>query len=728
MTADTYRRSAPDLDLDDVDELAAYDTDTQGANAADRALDAVSDLASATWAMYRQHLRPVALLAVCAAIGAIVRDGNLRFIVVLPAVAAAVAVVYARSKHRGHRAAQERGHLDTGQLSGRHADRINADALRVATITAICGAWVLAANVTNPATLAGWIVWVVFGLIPWAVFTTPIRTRAEHRRLRIPAGPRRAAAPDDATPDDTASDDAASDDANATVRPPASSRRAPRVTDPAPASYRLPTVSLTPAAKASTSVRDLDAQVAALGALLERRRVSARVVGYQRGPTITRFGIELVGDGLVEQVLRLTKNIAYALKVADTAVRMEAPVSGQSLIGVEVPNEARDTVSLSQVLAARRPGVHPLTVALGVTAVDASPFLANIAEMPHLVVAGASGGGKSGCLNSIICSLLLNVTPDEVGMVFFDPKKVELTQYRGIPHLVFDVVTKSKTAITALEWLDAELDRRTDELEAAGVRNITEYNEAVASGAYQAPKGSRHVVEPFRHLLVVVDELADLMLSHKDEVEPIVVRIAALGRAPGIHLILATQDPRAEVLTGLIKSNVPWRIAFQTATREASQIILGVPGAEKLLGKGDALVRTGDQVALIRLQSPWVSTADIAEIVRYWKTQPPPAGHRPAMPIPTAPVADDADDTNPNHASTVGDSRTGPETVLDAARRLAESHPDGFDKAQIAAETPHLMNATRDRALTDLTRGDASPLVRVPGERGRYTLRTTPTE
>lgn len=714
MTADTYRRAAP---ADDFDESAADDTDLQELNAADRVLDAASDLASAAWAMYRQHLRPVALLAVCAATGAIVCDSHIMFIVVLPAVAVAVAAVYARSKHRGHLAAQERGHLDAGQLNGRHADRINAEALRAATITAICGAWILAANVTDPATLPGWIVWIVFGLIPWAVFTTPIRTRAEHRRLRLPTGPRRAAAPVD-TDTDTG--------AETTVRLPADpTQRRPQTADPAPAGYRLPTVALTPAAKAATSGKDLDAQVAALAALLERRRVSARVVGYQRGPTITRFGIELVGDGLVEQVLKLTKNIAYALRVADTAVRMEAPVAGQSLIGVEVPNEARDTVSLGQVLAARRPDAHPLTVALGVTAVDAIPYLANIAEMPHLVVAGASGGGKSGCLNSIICSLLLNVTPDDVGMVFFDPKKVELTQYRGIPHLVFDVVTKPKGAITVLEWLDAELDRRTDELEAAGVRNITEYNEAVTSGAYQAPKGSRHVAEPFRHLLVVVDELADLMLSHKDEVEPIIVRIAALGRAPGIHLVLATQDPRAEVLTGLIKSNIPWRIAFQTATREASQIILGVPGAEKLLGKGDALVRTGDQVALVRIQSPWVSTADITKIVGYWKTQPPPAGHRPAMPVPTAPTADD---TNPNHTSTAGDSRTGPETVLAAAHRLAGSNPDGFDKAQIAAETPNLMNATRDRALTDLTRGDASPLVRVPGERGRYTLRTTPTE
>lgn len=711
MTADTYRRTATDAD---VDESVA---DPGELNAADRALDAVGDLAAATWSMYRQHLRPVALLAVCAGIGAIACDGHVPFIIVLPAVAVAAAAVYARSKHRGHRAAQERGHLDAGQLTGRHADRINGDALRAATITVICGVWVLAANVTNPAALPGWIVWVLFGLIPWAVFTTPIRTRAEHRRLRIPTGSRRATTPVDT---DT--------NVETTVRLPATPPRSRTpAADPAPAGYRLPTVTLTSAAKAPTSGKDLDAQVAALGALLERRRVSARVVGYQRGPTITRFGVELIGDGLVEQVLKLTKNIAYVLKVDATAVRIEAPVSGQSLIGIEVPNETRDTVSLGQVLISRRPDAHPLTVALGVTAVDANPFLGNIADMPHIVVAGASGGGKSGCLNAIICSLLLHVTPDEVGMIFFDPKKVELTQYRGIPHLVFDVVTKPKNAISALEWIDTELDRRTDELEAAGVRNITEYNEAVASGAHQAPKGSRHTAEPFRHLLVVVDELADLMLSHKDEVEPIIVRIAALGRAPGIHLILATQDPRAEVLTGLIKSNVPWRIAFQTATREAAQIILGVPGAEKLLGKGDALLRTGDQVALIRLQSPWVPTTDIAEIVRYWKTQPPPTGHRPAMPLPTATATTEADDTNPNPASAVGDSRTGPETVLAAAYRLAESNPDGFDKAQIAAETPHLMNATRDRALTDLTRGDTSPLIRVPGERGRYTLRT-PTE
>jgi len=721
MTADTYRRTAP---TDDFDEPAADDFGPQELNAADRVLDVVGDLASAAWAMYRGHLRPVALLAVWAANGAIVCDGHVPFIIVLPAAVAAVAAAYAWSKHRGHLAAQERGHLDAGQLTGRHADRINAEALRAATITAICGAWVLAANVTNPATLLGWVVWIVFGLIPWAVFTTPIRTRAEHRRLRLPTGPRRAAPADTDT------------DAETTVRLPAgagprTAKPAPADSTPAdstPAGYRLPTVALTPAAKAPTSDKDLDAQVVALGALLERRRVSAQVVGYQRGPTITRFGIKLLDDGLVEQVLKLTKNIAYVLKVADTAVRIEAPVSGQSLIGVEVPNGTRDTVSLGQVLSARRPDAHPLTVALGVTAVDAVPFLGNIADMPHIVVAGASGGGKSGCLNAFICSLLLNVTPDEVGMIFFDPKKVELTQYRGIPHLVFDVVTKPKDAISALEWLDKELDHRTDELAAAGVRNIAEYNEAVTSGAYQAPKGSRHVVEPFRRLLVVVDELADLMLSHKDEVEPIIVRIAALGRAPGIHLVLATQDPRKEVLTGLIKSNVPWRMAFQTATREASQIILGVPGAEKLLGKGDALVRTGDQVALIRLQSPWVSTTDIAEIVKYWRTQSPPAGHRPTMTIPTAPAATDADDTNPNRASAVGDSRTAPETVLDAAYRLAVSHPAGFDKAEIAAETPQLMNATRDRALTDLTRGDASPLVRVPGERGRYTIRATSTE
>lgn len=737
MTTDTYHRTDHDAD-DGYDEPGAYATNPGGPNAADRALDAVGDLASAAWAMYRQHLRPVALLAVCAAAGAIVCDGRVMFILVLPAVAVAVAVAYARSKHRGHRAAQERGHLEAGQLNGRHADRINAEALRVATITAICGAWVLAANITNPATLAGWIVWVVFGLIPWAVFTTPSRTRAEQRRLRVPAGGRRARRTVPTEDDDaetTVRLPAAGTPpqrSNGSKRPSSGSKQPVSEADnnEGPSGYQLPDLPAGPA-----PVRPAPAVVeASLAAgdrvvqdVLDRCGIAATVTDHMRGPTVTRYEIKLNAGSRVrvQQVEKLADDFQYAL--ATESIRIEAPVRGKTAIGVEAPNPQgeRDLVTLDQLMAVCPADAHPLTLPIGAGSADGVPELMNLAEDgPHLFVAGASGAGKSGWVNAALCFVLSRATPEQVRMLLIDPKQVELARYAGIPHLVGPIVTDVvRKADDALAWAENEMEARYADFAAVGVVNIDEYNEKVAAGEVTAPRGSGRIIEPHPYLLILVDELADLVML-VPEIEERLIRIGQKGRAAGLHMVLATQSPRADVITPKIKTNVSARLGFQVSDGKDSSIILDERGAERLMGRGDCLWKPKDAPRGRRLQAPWVPPARVKAITQHWRDQASlvPARDRTVAVNWKVAATDPVDDTNPNSTT---DVRTAPEIVLDAARRLAESYPDGFDKAQIAAETPQLMNATRDRALTDLTRGDASPLTRVTGERGRYTLRTT---
>jgi S-DNA-T family DNA segregation ATPase FtsK/SpoIIIE len=416
--------------------------------------------------------------------------------------------------------------------------------------------------------------------------------------------------------------------------------------------YTLPPDSLLRRSHARpVDARRLDETARVLQNTLEQFEVDARVARYTRGPTVTRYEVELGPATKVARVVSLSNDIAYA--VASPDVRIIAPIPGKSAIGVEIPNRDRELVTLGDILGplGTKDDLHPLTVALGKD-IGGEPVLANLADMPHVLIAGATGAGKSVCLNVLVTSLLMRNAPEQVRLILIDPKRVEMTNYEGVPHLITPVVTHPKRASESLAWAVREMELRLETLALAGVRNIAAYNKAAREGKLpKLPSASldddgRPDGEQDRstlpYIVVVIDELSDLMMVAPRDVEDAICRIAQMARAVGIHLVVATQRPSVDVVTGLIKANIPSRIAFMVASSQDSRVILDAGGADKLVGHGDMLYLPGGTSKARRVQGAFITEKECEAVVAYCKAQQQ-AAYQPGVVVEGRAASDDAD-------------------------------------------------------------------------------------
>ena len=405
-----------------------------------------------------------------------------------------------------------------------------------------------------------------------------------------------------------------------------------------------------------TGTQELDQRAVETGAraleqALASHDVQTKVRAMTVGPTVTRYELELAPGVKVARVTTLHRDIAYAMAAAD--VRILAPIPGKSAIGVEVPNQTRHLVALGDILAnpTAKAATHPLEVALGQD-ISGRPAIINLARMPHVLIAGATGSGKSSCINALLCSILMRATPDQVRLILVDPKRVELTQYDRLPHLLTSVVTVPKKAANALAWAVTEMERRYDLLSECGFRDIDGYNDAFDQGALKTDPGSDRAYERLPYILVVVDELNDLMMVAARDVEESICRIAQMARAVGIHLVIATQRPSVNVITGVIKANIPSRIAFAVSSLADSRVIIDQPGAERLVGQGDMLCVTASSNVPSRLQGCWVGEAEVRALTAAWRRQSPSTtyvdgvegGVDSGASLPGGSTGDDSDD------------------------------------------------------------------------------------
>ena len=385
--------------------------------------------------------------------------------------------------------------------------------------------------------------------------------------------------------------------------------------------YRLPPLDLLRTAPASNAdARAEKDTLAALERTLETFGVDARVVAAHRGPTVTMYEVAVASGTKVNKVLGLSSDIAYALATPD--VRIQAPIPGKSAIGVEVPNVHRDFVMLGDVLrsSTAKQATHPLEVALGKD-VHGRARTVNLADMPHLLIAGATGAGKSSLVNSFITSILMRTTPDDVRLVLVDPKRVELSHFGDVPHLLSPVIVHPKRAAEALQWIVREMETRYELLATVGVRDIDSYEEGLAAGTLRIPPGMEEKFEHLPFIVVVIDELADLMMIAPRDVEDAICRIAQMARAVGIHLVVATQRPSVDVVTGLIKANIPSRIALMTSSQADSRVILDMNGAEKLVGHGDMLFAPSSLSKPVRIQGAWVTEGEVRAVSEFIRAQ-----------------------------------------------------------------------------------------------------------